>query len=201
MLLENHTKYDEQKREEFIKLIANSANETLKLLNNLLDWARTQTDGIVFNPKNHKLEEIFIELIAQNENYANDKNIKLYNVLPKDINVFADFDMLNTILRNLISNAIKFTHRNGEIKITAEQTNNNVTISVTDTGVGISKENQEKIFDISEKMTTEGTENETGTGLGLLLCKEFVETHNGKIWIESEVGNGATFLFTIPSNT
>ena len=106
--------------------------------------------------------------------------------------------MLNTVLRNLVSNAIKFTHKNGEVKISAKQNEKNVIISVTDTGVGMSKEKIGKIFNISEKVTTYGTEDETGTGLGLILCKEFVEKHNGKIWIESEEEVGSSFIFTIP---
>ncbi len=106
--------------------------------------------------------------------------------------------MIATVLRNLISNAIKYTHQNGEIKINAKQNDNNVIITVTDTGVGIDSEKLQKIFCINEKSSTIGTENETGTGLGLILCKEFVEKHDGKIWAESEEGKGSKFIFLIP---
>ena len=105
--------------------------------------------------------------------------------------------MLKTILRNLVSNAIKFTNNGGTINIKARTNNSNVTISVSDNGIGIPPENLTKLFDISEVLTTKGTAEETGTGLGLLLCKEFVEKHGGKIWVESEVGKGSDFKFTL----
>jgi signal transduction histidine kinase len=106
--------------------------------------------------------------------------------------------MLKTILLNLISNSIKFTNTGGKITINVEELSENITISVSDTGIGIPPENLAKLFDISEVMTTKGTAYETGTGLGLLLCKEFVEKHGGKIWVESEVGQGSEFKFTLP---
>src|SRR5664280_3927853 len=106
--------------------------------------------------------------------------------------------MLKTIVLNLVSNAIKFTNSGGVIKINAEQNSENVTISVSDNGVGIEPEDLKKLFDISQVLTTKGTAKETGTGLGLLLCKEFVEKHQGKIWVESEVGKGSDFKFTLP---
>ena len=108
--------------------------------------------------------------------------------------------MLKTIVLNLVSNAIKFTNSGGTIKINAEQNSENVTISVSDNGVGIKTEEMVKMFDISQVLTTKGTAKETGTGLGLLLCKEFVEKHGGVIWVDSEVGKGSTFKFTLPCN-
>jgi signal transduction histidine kinase len=105
---------------------------------------------------------------------------------------------LKTVLRNLISNAIKFTGNGGAININAEENPENVTISVSDNCIGIAPENLTKLFDISQVLTTKGTAEETGTGLGLLLCKEFVEKHGGKIWVESEVGKGSDFKFTLP---
>ena len=106
--------------------------------------------------------------------------------------------MLNTILRNLISNAIKFTNRNGEIKIIAKNTSDYSVISVHDTGVGISKENQNRVFIPNKKSSRNGTENEKGTGLGLILCTEFIANHNGQIWVESELDKGSIFSFKIP---
>jgi signal transduction histidine kinase len=106
--------------------------------------------------------------------------------------------MLKTIILNLVSNAIKFTNSGGRININAEENSGNVIISVSDNGVGITPDNLAKLFDISEIITTKGTAKETGTGLGLLLCKEFVEKHGGKIWVESEVGKGSDFKFTLP---
>ena len=115
-----------------------------------------------------------------------------------DINVLADLDMIKTIIRNLISNAIKFTNRNGAIDISAEINPINLKIIVSDNGVGIRPEIMNKLFDLSQKITSIGTANEKGTGLGLLLCKEFVKMHGGEIWVESEVGKGSNFIFTLP---
>jgi signal transduction histidine kinase len=201
LLLENHRQLDENEMEEYIKVIDNSAKQAYKLLDNLLNWARVQTEGFVFNPKEQSLDKIFIEVIKLNTDNAEMKNIKLSYNLSKDINIYADSDMIEIILRNLISNAIKFTHKNGEVKINAEQDNDNVIISVSDTGIGMLQEKVQKIFDIGEKISTVGTENEKGTGLGLILCKEFVEKHGGKIWIESEIEKGSKFIISIPNNS
>ena len=200
LLLEDYDECDDIEIERYLKMIDTSAKQAYKLLDNLLNWARVQTKGFIFNPKEQSLNKILIEVTKLNENNAEMKNIKLSYSLPKDINIYADYDMIEIILRNLISNAIKFTPKNGEVKINAEQVNDNVIISVSDTGVGMEQEKLEKIFDISEKNSTAGTENETGTGLGLILCKEFIEKHNGKIWIESEIGKGSKFIFSIPNN-
>jgi len=128
----------------------------------------------------------------------NDKNITISNELKENIHIRADKNMINTILRNLLGNAIKFTHKNGGIKVNAYQQDNYLVVSVADTGVGIEPETMSKLFKISEKVSTDGTEEEMGTGLGLILCKEFVEKHGGKIWVESEVGIGSDFKFTLP---
>jgi signal transduction histidine kinase len=114
--------------------------------------------------------------------------------------VFADKAMINTILRNLISNAIKFTYPGGQIIISAEKTPDELKISISDNGIGIKKETIGKLFRIDENNTRIGTQNERGTGLGLILCKEFIEKHQGKIWVESELGKGSKFSFTIPKN-
>jgi len=201
LLLENHRQYDETKREQYIKIIENTAEQACKLLDNLLNWAIIQTEGFIFNPKEYSLDKILKEVTKLNKNNTEMKNIKLSYSLSKDINIYADYNMIEIILRNLISNAIKFTDKNGEVTINAEQDNDNVIISVSDTGIGIENDRLEKIFDISEKTSTVGTENEKGTGLGLILCKEFVEKHNGKIWIESEIKKGSKFIFSIPNKS
>ena len=134
---------------------------------------------------------------------AQSKTIKLTNQIKKDVCVYADKDMLSTVIRNLISNAIKFTHKGGDITIDSsfikDKKNQRFTeISIIDNGVRISKETQSKLFDISESTSTRGTDNESGTGLGLMLCKEFVEKHKGKIRVESKIEKGSSFYFTIP---
>jgi signal transduction histidine kinase len=128
---------------------------------------------------------------------AHKKDITINYQAPEDLTVFADSDMLKTIMRNLISNSIKFTPDHGIINIRAENISDSLTISVSDNGIGIEPQILSKLFDISEVITTKGTDGETGTGLGLLLCKGFVEKHGGKIWAESEVGKGSEFKFTL----
>jgi signal transduction histidine kinase len=129
---------------------------------------------------------------------ADAKNIVINYSTTDHIIVFADNDMLKTVLRNLVSNAIKFTNNGGSVNIHSDKNTGNVTISVSDNGIGITPDDLTKLFNISEVITTTGTAKETGTGLGLLLCKEFVEKHGGKIWVKSEVGKGSDFKFTFP---
>ena len=185
-----------------IKEIAGNINKSARITNNLLEgilmWARTQQGSIPFKPQNLSLSatcENILEILNPN---AKAKNITINHSATEHITVFADDDMLKAILRNLVSNAIKFTNKNGAININATQTDSNVTISISDNGIGIKPDNLAKLFDISQVLTTKGTSGETGTGLGLLLCKEFVEKHGGKIWVESEVGKGSDFKFTLP---
>ena len=162
--------------------------------------ARAQQGKIPFKPQNLSFADICrgaVEVLKPN---ADVKNITLHYSTVDHVSVFADADMLKTVLRNLVSNAIKFTNRGGAININAEQNSENVTISVSDNGIGIKPDNLVKLFDIGQVVTTTGTAEETGTGLGLLLCKEFVEKHRGKIWVESEVGKGSIFYFTTPYN-
>ena len=185
-----------------IKEIAGNIKKSAQITNNLLEdilmWARTQQGSIPFKPQNLSLSatcENILEILYPN---ANAKNINVNYSAADHINVFADIDMLKTVLRNLVSNSIKFTNYGGAINISAEENSENVTISVSDNGTGIPPDNLSKLFDISEVLTTKGTAKETGTGLGLLLCKEFVEKHGGKIWVESEYGKGSDFKFTMP---
>jgi signal transduction histidine kinase len=138
------------------------------------------------------------ETINLLEGDAQRKNIKLESLIDQNITVFADEHMLKTICRNLISNAIKFTSENGAIRIQSKLTESQVKITVSDTGVGISSEDIPKLFRIDTNITTKGTSNETGTGLGLILCKEFIAKHKGEIWVESEIDKGSEFKFTLP---
>ncbi len=173
---------------------------TQKLLETLLEWARFQRDQIEFIPQFIDLTEIVttnVDLFAEN---ANQKEINLYHTLEPGTTVFADDKMVTTIIRNLINNAIKFTGASGKIFVTARPLDNGfLKIAIQDTGVGINEKGIAKLFRIDESMKTVGTAGERGTGLGLILCKEFVEKHTGAIWVESTVGEGSSFQFTLPT--
>jgi len=185
-----------------IKDIAHNINKSAQITNKLLDdilmWARAQQGKTPFSPQKLGFAEICNGAVEVLKPIADAKNISINYSKVDNITVFADRDMIKTIFRNLVSNAIKFTNNDGVININAEQTQSNITISVTDNGIGIASDNLVKLFDISDVLTTKGTAGETGTGLGLLLCKEFVEKHGGKIWVESEVGKGSDFKFKLP---
>ncbi len=153
---------------------------------------------LTFEPKTTILYELCDQITEDLSQQARQKNISLSVAGMENIILQADQNMLKTILRNLVSNAIKYTNEGGKIVINANINQDVATISVTDDGVGLSKEDQDKLWDISKSFTTYGTANEKGTGLGLLLCKELVEKHDGKIWVESETGKGSCFRFTLP---
>lgn len=193
--------FREMDKEEIIKsldILQKTARSTFNLLEELLMWSRSQRGEIPFNPEDinfrdicNQISEIFFQRIQ-------DKNLVLNIAGSADIEIYADNEMLKTILRNLVSNAIKFTPSGGKITIDASNRGDDVLIWVTDTGVGITKENITKLFDISQTHTTDGTNEEKGTGLGLLLCKEFVDKHGGNIYVESEAGKGSVFSFSLP---
>jgi len=185
-----------------IEILVNNINKTARstynLLEDILIWARAQQGKLPFNPCILKIADICKSVLETLILAAAVKNIKINYSMTKETEVFADTDMLKTVLRNLVSNAIKFTNNGGSININTEEKSGFVIISVSDNGIGIPPENITKLFNISEVLTTNGTAGETGTGLGLLLCKEFVEKHGGRIWVESEAGKGSEFKFTLP---
>lgn len=199
ILVKDIRKFDIDEIEKFTNGINISARNAHNLLDDLLMWASSQQGSFPFKPQNLSLTEVCYNVLKTLSPNADAKSIVI-NYIKNHLNVFADADMLKAVVRNLVSNAIKFTNNGGEINIDAEEIAGNITISVSDNGVGIPLENQAKLFDISEVLTTKGTAKETGTGLGLLICKEFVEKHGGKIWVESEVGKGSNFKFTLPYN-
>jgi two-component system sensor histidine kinase/response regulator len=178
--------------------INTTGQRTYNLLEDILTWARAQQGKIPCEPQNLSFSEICYDIHKTLNLTANAKSISLNYSNADHMTVFADKNMLKTVLRNIVSNAIKFTNSGGAINISAIQTDSDITISVLDNGIGIQPDNITKLFDISEYITTKGTAGETGTGLGLLLCKEFVEKHHGKIWVESEMGKGSDFKFTLP---
>jgi len=198
LLATNFDKYNKEKIIHFINSINNVAQNTFKLLENLLEWSSSQTGKIEFKPQLFILETLIIDIIELTKSNSLAKNIEISYEINESIQIFADKNMINTVLRNLVTNAIKFTNKNGIIKILASYFENNILISVIDNGVGMSEDTINKLFKINEKITNIGTENESGTGLGLILCKEFIEKHKGKIWVESIKNEGSTFKFIIP---
>lgn len=191
---------------KYAGIIHQSSNVAMELLMNLMEWSQSQTGRMVYKPDKFDLTELVREVERLFTDIANHKSLEIRKEIPDNMVVFADYDMVGTIMRNLISNAIKFTHPGGSIVIKARELSWGHIICVSDTGVGIPKNKIDKLFRIDESYSTSGTQNEKGTGLGLILCKEFVEKHGGKIWVENEEevqGNeksrGSAFCFTLPS--
>ena len=183
---------------ELTKMIKKSSESALELISNLTDWAKSQTGGISINPTNLTMQYMFSSAFQIVNGNALKKNITIEKRFADNDTVYADNMLVNTILRNLLTNAIKFTHPNGKITVSALMKDDFLEISVTDTGVGIDPKNIPKIFKIDSKFSLPGTNKEKGTGLGLVLCKEFVEKQGGTIWVESELGKGSKFTFTLP---
>jgi PAS domain S-box-containing protein len=198
LLIDNIKEYDKEKSEQFAKIIHTQAENTLNLLENLLHWAKTQTGQIVYKPRIIKLYPIVKGIIDILKYQARAKNITLNNNLNDNIVVFADQNLIQTVLRNLIYNSIKFTNPGGKVKISSRDYKNHNEITVSDNGIGISEETSSKLFKLDSNVTNVGTANERGSGLGLILCKELIEKHGGKIWVKSEVGKGSHFTFILP---
>lgn len=198
LLTEHVAKRDYDGIVEYARIIRDSSWRVMDLLVNLLEWSNTQTGKMEYNPEYIDLVALITEAMALSSEGARQKSLNISTDLPDNINVFADKAMISTILRNLITNALKFTHPAGQIKISAVPKQDEVMVSVSDNGVGMTKSTIEKIFRFEESFSTPGTQKEQGTGLGLLLCKEFVSKLGGKIWVESKLGKGSTFYFTIP---
>lgn len=174
-----------------------SAVNLYKLLENLLEWAEMQKGTASFTPAVLNLLNIALQCVQTIYQQAGQKKIKIINEIPEDIQVFADEKMLTAVIRNLLSNAVKFTHINGTITISAKETGNVIEVSIKDSGIGMEPEHLKKLFRIDQKVRCAGTEGEMGTGLGLLLCKEFITKNQGDIWAESELNIGSTFFFTL----
>lgn len=198
LLIDNNKEYDDEKRLKFLKIIKEATLKSANLLNNLLNWANTQTGNIDFNPEKINLKIELFDVLSLLEIQAINKEIRLQNNMNEDIYVNADSNMVTAILRNLISNAIKFTNPQGLVEINSKVINGFVEITVKDNGVGIPKNEIEKLFKIDEKYSNLGTLNEQGSGLGLILCKEFVEKHGGNINVKSIENEGSEFIFTLP---
>ncbi len=190
---------EKEEAKQFSQNIYNSAKRVYHLLENLLQWSKIQTDRMQFIQEKVNLNKLLSEILILYEGNAGSKGIKISSEIDEDVNLFADQNMLETIIRNLISNAIKFTKLGGNVVLKSKNSGNYTEISVIDSGVGIPKENLSKVFSIEEFVSTPDTENRKGSGLGLILTKEFIEKNGGKLDVESEVGKGTTIKFTVPN--
>ncbi|NBV14221.1 MAG: sensor histidine kinase [Sphingobacteriia bacterium] len=186
---------------EILTVIHKTANSTYDLLENLLEWAKSQQNEIVFNPKKINLKELVFNILNLFSEVILNKEINIVNEISEDQFLVADNNMLSTILRNLISNAIKFTPNGKTIIVSVANMDGNIKISVQDEGTGIQEEDLPKLFNSLSPLSTYGTQGEKGSGLGLLLCKDFIERHNGIIEVNSIWGGGSTFSFTLPQAT
>jgi signal transduction histidine kinase len=195
LLLSNHKKYSEEEKLKMYQTIHNSSEKTYKLLDNLLSWARTQTNNIPINPVKFDMKAVIDESIS----IVNPglKEIEIHKDYDS-IMVYADIDMVHTIVRNLLSNAVKYTRRGGKITVWGRYEDNFVNVSVIDNGVGIPAQKLPVLFQIDKAFSTKGTEKESGTGLGLILCAEFAAQNKGAISVESEEGKGSKFTVTLP---
>ncbi|MCU0353356.1 MAG: ATP-binding protein [Cytophagales bacterium] len=172
---------------------------TSELLSNILQWSRSQMGGITTQTEILSLQAVVNEIITAFQTPAEEKGIALECQVPTSLQVVADRNMTSLVLRNLVSNAIKFTPEGGRVTVRAENRTDGVLLAVADTGKGMTSEQQSRLFDVRTHFSTNGTANEAGTGLGLLLCKEFVEKNNGSIWVESQPGQGSRFFVRLPS--
>jgi len=200
LLSENINEFNTEESKRFSNIIHSTARSSLTLLDNLLNWAKSQTDTIKYLPEKLNISEIINSSIEATLPMAKIKKISINKNLPEVLYGYVDENMVKLVLRNLISNAIKFTKPGGIIRVSANAVQDHVEVSVSDNGVGMSNEKREKLFNIYTNTTSPGTSNEKGTGLGLVLCKEFVEKLGGKIWAESVEGKGSDFKFTLPAD-
>ncbi len=193
---------DENGKYECLDAINKSIQHTYELLDNLLNWARAQNKAIAFNPLNHKANEVVERELIVFRQVADKKTINIKNSIPDEFEVFADKNMLETIIRNLVSNAIKYSYPKGEIEISATIVTKDVEtftqISIKDNGIGMSHDTLMKLFSSNKNISTRGTENESGTGFGLLLCKEFLDIHKGDLTVQSIPNKGSVFSCNFP---
>ncbi len=200
MLYFKYEKLSEDKKHKYIEAIHLSSKKVFELLENLLQWARTQTKNIAFHPEEFELKEVVVSNIELMKELLEKKQIIINNNLPEDIKIYADQNMIKTVIRNLLSNSIKFTEK-GKITIDLSVNSDFCKVMISDTGIGIPDSELESIFEIGYSKSTPGTHDESGTGLGLIICKEFVEKNGGSIGVESVIDKGSRFYFTLPLAT
>ncbi|MCL4551505.1 MAG: ATP-binding protein [Bacteroidetes bacterium] len=200
ILIDDYAELSEDDKKFYIQGIYSSLKDLLTLIDNLLTWSRVQLNRVEFDPQEISLRKIVDSVFSSQKIAANNKQIKLESEISTDIKAYADADMIETVIRNLVSNSIKFTNGEGVIIVKAATDGDFVKVEIADNGVGMKKEIADKLFKIDTQVTTKGTKGENGTGLGLIICKEFVEKHGGTISVESEVGKGTTISFNLPEH-
>ena len=193
-------KKDLEKAKSKAEMIYSSSKQGHTLLQNLLEWSQSQIGCIKFEPASIPFKQFIEESLCVVEGQAKSKNIEIEINIDTESEVYADCNIMQVVIRNLVTNAIKFTAPNGRISIYSKSKEEYTEISVKDNGIGINEETIKKLFRIDTKISSKGTNDESGTGLGLILCKEFIEKHGGHIWVESELGKGSTFKFTLPKH-
>jgi signal transduction histidine kinase/ligand-binding sensor domain-containing protein len=198
LMANDYDSFQKKDHLKFLDLIYKSSEAAYNLLENLLLWARSQSGRIHLEKNYFDLSIVIKETVELLNNQAEAKRIKINSNIKQETNVYADIDTVNTVVRNLLSNAIKFTNSGGSIKIDASESDKEIRIDISDNGVGMSKDEVERLFRIDVNLNKSGTAGEKGTGLGLILCKEFIEKNNGKLWVVSQIGKGSTFSFTLP---
>ena len=198
VLSTNFDVFSEAESKEFINVMNEASKQLYNLLENLLQWSRAQTGSISYEPQYVAIKKLVDETLDALLVNIENKKLKVNVKVDDKLVAYIDQNMIATVIRNLLSNAIKFSPESSSIKLRAEQKNNVIVFSVVDNGVGMSKENKEKLFKIDQHLTTPGTSDEKGSGLGLILCKEFIEKNKGEIWVESQLNKGSEFSFTIP---
>jgi len=197
LMRDSYNEFTNTEKRHFLDLMVRSANNLYSFFETLLLWSNSQRGIVPFYPVVIPIKTMVDDVFKSLDSQADAKKLSLINIIPDSIFITADPNMINTILKNLISNSIKFTRDEGQISVNISEAEDIITFSVADTGVGIKKEIHDKLFKIESNVTTPGTNKEKGMGLGLVICKEFVKKHEGEIWFETKTGKGTTFFFTI----
>lgn len=198
ILLKHYKELDDDTRLEYIGMIYESSENTFKLIENLLQWSRIQRGTIEMNPQEFFVCDVVNNTLGILKQTASNKGLEIDSCINKELTVYADANMLETIVRNLILNSIKFTKPGGKVTAEAQAIGDKTHIVITDTGVGMNEKTIEKLFKVEENKSTPGTAGEMGTGLGLILCKEFITINKGDIYVESEPGKGSSFTVVLP---
>ena len=201
LIINSWDDFDSERKKQYIGKVNESATNAYELLENLLEWSRAQTGKIIVHPENVGIKAHVNEIINQVTEQANLKGITILNLVEPSVFINVDVNMIGSVIRNILSNAIKFSNENGIVKVTSEyQANGDITIAIEDNGVGISGDVLASLFNFETHLSTYGTNNEKGTGLGLLICKEFIDKNNGRIAVESKVDKGTKFIMTFPKS-